>query len=315
VGDRAARACRGHRRVPRRSGTGHDRLAEKHAAYTRRGTDGVAQVDTTGLIAAAFTHRDSRAGDPDLHTHVAVSNKVCTPDGRWLSLDGRALYRNKVTASEHYNTRVEALLIERVRVRFAERGDAGEGRRDVREIVGLPPELLRAWSSRRADIETELAALARRFQEEHGHLPTTIERTELAQQATLSTRDPKHEPRSEAEQRHAWRAEAAEVLGGADRVEALVRRITDHTSTAATVGDVERLAEIVIATVQASRATWQQHHVRAEAERALSPGQPPSSSCPVGAPVRDNLRRIYESGPGFRGLYACPRGDLNPHAR
>ena len=55
---------------------------EKHAAYTRRGTDGIAQVDTTGLIAAAFTHRDSRAGDPDPHTHVAVSNKVCSPDGR-----------------------------------------------------------------------------------------------------------------------------------------------------------------------------------------------------------------------------------------
>ena len=40
------------------------------------GADGIAQVDTTGLIAAAFDHRDSRAGDPNLHTHVAVSNKV-----------------------------------------------------------------------------------------------------------------------------------------------------------------------------------------------------------------------------------------------
>ena len=179
---------------------------EKHAAYTRRGTNGVAQVDTTGLIAAAFTHRDSRAGDPDLHTHVAVSNKVCTPDGRWLSLDGRALYRNKVAASEHYNTRLEALLIERVGVRFADRGDAADGRREVREIAGLPPELLRAWSSRTADIEAELAVLARRFQDEHGRPPTTIERAELAQQATLSTRDPKHEPRSEAEQRRTWQS-------------------------------------------------------------------------------------------------------------
>jgi hypothetical protein len=102
---------------------------EKHAAYTRRGTNGIAQVEVTGLIAAAFTHRDSRAGDPDLHTHVAVSNKVCTVDGRWLSLDGRALYRNKVAASEHYNTRLEALLTERVGVRPADRGDAADGKR------------------------------------------------------------------------------------------------------------------------------------------------------------------------------------------
>jgi hypothetical protein len=35
----------------------------------------------TRQVAAAFTHRDSRAGDPDLHTHVAVANKVQTLDG------------------------------------------------------------------------------------------------------------------------------------------------------------------------------------------------------------------------------------------
>ena len=58
------------------------------------GSDGVQQVDTTGLVAAAFDHRDSRAGDPDLHTHVAVSNKVRvraadgTPAGGWPSTAG-----------------------------------------------------------------------------------------------------------------------------------------------------------------------------------------------------------------------------------
>ena len=62
---------------------------EKHAAYTRRGANGIAQVDATGLIAAAFTHRDSRAGDPDLHTHVAVSNKVCTRR-RAMAVAGRS---------------------------------------------------------------------------------------------------------------------------------------------------------------------------------------------------------------------------------
>ena len=63
-----------------------------------------------GLLAVAFTHRDSRAGDPDLHTHVAISNKVQTTGGRWLALDGRPLHRAAVAASERYNTRLEALL-------------------------------------------------------------------------------------------------------------------------------------------------------------------------------------------------------------
>ncbi len=109
---------------------------EDHAAYTRRGRNGVAQVEVRGLIAAAFTHRDSRAGDPDLHTHVAISNKVQTLDGRWLALDGRPLFKNNVTASERYNTRLEALLIERLGVRFAERPGTDPAKRPVREIVG-----------------------------------------------------------------------------------------------------------------------------------------------------------------------------------
>ena len=65
-------------------------------------------------MAAAFTHRDSRAGDPDLHTHVAVANKVQTLDGRWLSIDGRVLFKATVAASETYNTALEHHLRDRL---------------------------------------------------------------------------------------------------------------------------------------------------------------------------------------------------------
>jgi conjugative relaxase-like TrwC/TraI family protein len=55
---------------------------ERGVAATRSGAtagDGaVAQVDVTGLVATAFDHFDSRAGDPHLHTHVVISNKVQT---------------------------------------------------------------------------------------------------------------------------------------------------------------------------------------------------------------------------------------------
>jgi len=64
-------------------------LLEDHAALTRTGTDGVAQIATKGLIAAEFEHWDSRAGDPNLHTHVAVSSKVLGVDGTWHALDAR----------------------------------------------------------------------------------------------------------------------------------------------------------------------------------------------------------------------------------
>ena len=51
------------------------RLIEEHALFTRTGPQGIRQVNVTGLVATAFTHRDSRAGDPDLHTHVAVTTR------------------------------------------------------------------------------------------------------------------------------------------------------------------------------------------------------------------------------------------------
>lgn len=38
----------------------------------------MAQVDVAGLIATAFDHYDSRAGDPQLHTHVVIATKAKT---------------------------------------------------------------------------------------------------------------------------------------------------------------------------------------------------------------------------------------------
>ena len=78
---------------------------EREVAATRTGAnvaDGaVAQVDVRGVIATAYDHYDSRAGDPHLHTHVVISNKVQTVlDGKWRSLDGRPLHAATVALSE-----------------------------------------------------------------------------------------------------------------------------------------------------------------------------------------------------------------------
>jgi len=247
---------------------------EDHVAYTRRGRNGVAQVEVRGLIAAAFTHRDSRAGDPDLHTHVAISNKVQTLDGRWLALDGRPLFKNNVTASERYNTRLEALLIERLGVRFAERPGTDPARRPVREIVGIGGELPRRWSSRRAAIDLRRAVLSAKFQADHGRPPTPTEALSLAQQATCETRQAKHEPRSAAEQRAAWRIEALALLGGERGLRAYVGGAIAHRQSRRdaqqpTAGWVTATAETVLSEVACSRATWQEHHVRAETERQV----------------------------------------------
>ncbi|WP_131105770.1 MobF family relaxase [Ornithinimicrobium sufpigmenti] len=189
-------------------------LLEREVAFTRMGQGGIRQVPVTGLIAAAFDHRDSRTGDPDLHTHVVVSNKVQTlPEdgGRWLSLDGRMLFKANVMASEHYNTHLEAGLVDRLGVTFVDR-PGQDGKRAVREIDGIDPALLATWSSRREAIQARQDELASAFLADHGRAPTGTESLHLAQRANLETRPGKHEPRSEAEQRRAWHQQATSVL-------------------------------------------------------------------------------------------------------
>ncbi|CAH0299891.1 MobF family relaxase [Rhodococcoides fascians] len=258
---------------------------EEHACFTRLGNGGVAQVDANGLIAAAFTHRDSRAGDPNLHTHVAISNKVSTtlPDGttKWLALDGAALYRNNVPASEVYNTALEAQLRERIGVEFAERPSGDRSKRPVREIVGLDTRLAERWSSRNAAIVARTAELAREFQAEHHREPTAIEAIRLAQRATLETRQAKHEPRSHAEQRGGWRAEAIDVLGSPKALSKMVAEVTGKTRTRASVDIddprwIDYTAVEVVEVVSRARSRYQRHNIRAEAIRQVRTANPPA---------------------------------------
>jgi len=76
-----------------------------------------------------------------------------TLDGRWLSLDGRVLFKANVAASETYNTALEQHLRDTLGVRFAERPGTNPAKRPIREIVGVDPALNQRWSSRRVLIK------------------------------------------------------------------------------------------------------------------------------------------------------------------
>jgi DNA primase catalytic core len=248
------------------------RFLETHALYTRTGTNGVRQVDVRGLVATAFTHRDSRAGDPDLHTHVAVANKVQTLDGRWLSIDGRVLYQANVAASETYNTALEQHLRAALGVRFTARPDPRPRKRPVREIDGVDPALNQRWSARRVSIQARRGQLAAQFQRRHGRPPTPVESIQLGQRATLETRDAKHEPRTLAEQRRAWHAQAVEVLGGDHKVRAMLDKALAPDPLPGAVpnpGWLDTAAGRVLAAVEQHRSSWQAWHVRAEAQRQV----------------------------------------------
>jgi len=76
-------------------------LAEK-AGYTRTGHHGGEAgrwADAHEWVVASFLQHDSREHDPHLHIHNALLNRVEGPDGEWLTIDGRSLFRWRPAAA------------------------------------------------------------------------------------------------------------------------------------------------------------------------------------------------------------------------
>lgn len=252
---------------------------ETYALFTREGTNGVRQVNTRGLIATAFTHRDSRAGDPDLHTHVAIPNKVQTIDGKWLAIDGQPLHKMIVALSEYYNARCEAHARDGIGVDYEERPNPDTRKRPVREIVGIAPDLNQHFSKRRASIEDRRGVLVSEFQRTHGRPPTPVETFQLNQRATLETRDAKHEPRTVTEQRDAWMREATGHMGSAERVRQMIRSALNPPVKRGVRADSKWFAATaarMVETMEGARATWQDNHVLAEAWRQVKAADVPT---------------------------------------
>jgi conjugative relaxase-like TrwC/TraI family protein len=123
---------------------------EREAGEVRRGKDGVDRLPGGGFVAAAFRHRTSRAGDPQLHTQVLVANMSRGQDGRWSALDGRQLYWQAKTAGTLYQTALRHEL-RALGLRFTLRENG------LSELADVPRSVLRAFSRRRVEIEAELA--------------------------------------------------------------------------------------------------------------------------------------------------------------
>ena len=254
---------------------------ESEVAFTRSGKAGIRQIETNGIVAAAFDHYDSRAGDPNLHTHVTVSNKVQGVDGKWRTLDGRMIYAAGVTLSERYNSAIEAELSNDLGFVFEDR-ITGPEKRPVREVVGVPQELIDAFSSRRNEIEDRYDELRAQYRREHGHEPSKAVQHQLAQQATLDTRAPKEALESLADKVDRWRPQAAEYVGLEYAAGELFRGAQTESPARGPEQppSVEELACRVVDRVSEDRARWKIWHLVSQAERevhAAFPGVAPEA--------------------------------------
>jgi conjugative relaxase-like TrwC/TraI family protein len=163
------------------------------------------RILTDGLVAAAFDHRTSRAGDPLLHTHVVVANLSRTVAGTWRALDGRPLYDHGISGGHLYQAYLRHLLTERLGVAW------GPMRRGWAEVDGVPTAVIDLFSQRRDEIEEVLA--------ESGYTSAQARQT-----ATLATRQAKDYGVTADTLADEWRAEAAAAGFGAAEVAACFDR-------------------------------------------------------------------------------------------
>ena len=250
-------------------------LLERDVAATRVGAKGprgaVAQVPVRGVIAAAYDHYDSRASDPQLHTHVVVANRVqAVRDGKWRTLDSRALYAAVTGLSEHYSAVLADRITQVLGVGWEAR-ERGVGRSTAWEITGVSQGLMDQFSSRTRDIEQVKDRLVADYVEKHGRQPSPKLLWQFRQQATLETRPPKQQ-HSLSDLTAQWRERANQVLGedAPTWAAALIANSAADPLLRADdipLDDLDTVAAVVVERVGDRRATWKQWNLHAEAVR------------------------------------------------
>ncbi len=161
-------------------------------------------MDTVGLSVAGFRQTASRLDDPQIHTHLVVSAKVQTADGRWMALDARALKQHQRTFGGLYQSVLRAELTAKFGVGWEPivNGQA--------EITGLAPELLAGFSKRAAQVDVETDARIEEFEAREGRAPSRFERAAIEREAAADTRV-KKTGTAATEVRSVWRKEAADL--------------------------------------------------------------------------------------------------------
>ena len=168
---------------------------ERHGIGVRRDHNGTDRYRAVGgLVAVAFEHRMSRAGDPNSHTHVLVQNAAQGPDGRWTALDSDRLYAHLMAADHLYLAAERAALTQRLGVRW---GPVDE-RSGAAEIQGLDNRtLIERFSKRSEEIDHWL--------DTHG-----LSGIKASSAAAVATRAPKDYSESEESVYQRWGRELAE---------------------------------------------------------------------------------------------------------
>ena len=259
---------------------------ERHATYTRTGHHSARTGewrDGDGLVASVFLHHLSRDGDPQLHVHVAIWNRVRRADKadqKWRTLDSRSLHNQRLAvapvADRILQTRLSGLGYAMV-----PRAD-GNGA----EVGGVSQDVMDLFSSRAVAVTGELDKLAREYQAVHGRPPSRRTLWLLHQQAGQNTRRTKAQARrtiagqtgttepTAAQRLAAWQAQTArrevQALSAVHEQVAAFAAGRGWRARAVLDDAAKRTAaRIAVTAVQTQHAVWSMAQLRFEVHRAL----------------------------------------------
>lgn len=262
------------------------REIEQVAAYTRTGHHSATSGewrDADGVTAALFLQYLSHEGDPHLHVHILIQNRVQRADGadaRWRTLDGAQLYAQKPY--------LHVLADRELEVRLSELGWPMRMRADGNgaEIEGVSRELIEEYSTRQQAITPEVRRLVEEWKALHdGQEPTARTIKSMKQFVWKMTRA---EADSDAEAmrkkgvtpavdlpladllKH-WNARAVQVQrGGLRAVHGTARDgAGDHARPVLDYEAKARAARIAVARATEQRATWSLPQLIHQVGRAL----------------------------------------------
>ncbi|MGH9010237.1 MAG: MobF family relaxase, partial [Acidimicrobiia bacterium] len=168
------------------------------------------RTEADGVVVAAFDHRESRAGDPLLHSHCVVANVTRRGDGRWVTLESRGLYRHGRAADAVYQATLRHLAERRLGL------EADPVINGWADVAGVPREVVEHFSKRSDEIAAELAKIG-------------SESARAREIAALATRKAKDRQADEVGLHQRWQAEAAAVGFAAEAIAACLGRTTGMT--------------------------------------------------------------------------------------
>lgn len=174
----------------------------RHAGYTRVHNPVTGMKDLQrlpGLIAAAYQHETSRAGDPHLHTHVLVPNRQARADGTLVAIDSDSLWHEARAAGVIYQATLRRRVWELAGLEW-EPTDTHSG---MAEIAGVDGAVLAAASQRSTQLH--------QWATHHLAVGESVTAAQLAS-AQKATRPKKPEHRPWAELRQEWTGRFGEVV-------------------------------------------------------------------------------------------------------